>query len=374
MKIGNYMVDMTSSHSYTEVKTSKERLKYWNGNNVTEIEGNGDIANLENLAKEKKDSLELSKKALDFQKKNAINEMDNVKVDETNNDNAVELAISEIDKQKIRMLEEIITVLTGKKFKIVIPDKLKIKKIDQVNLERFKSIQDSKNNQAAVKRQGWGLQYNFNSTYQETEKMNFKAKGLVNTEDGRTIDLDLELNMSRNFISQTNINIKAGDALIDPLVINYSGKNLELTDNKISFDIDLDGIKDNISFVSEGSGFLALDLNNDGVINDGKELFGPSTGNGFEELKQYDSDNNNWIDENDIIWDKLSIWTKDENGNDKLFALGMVGVGAIYVGNIDTEYSIKSSQNTSLGEIKSSSIFLKEDGTAGTIHHIDLVV
>lgn len=374
MKIGNYVVDMTSSHSYTEVKTSKERLKYWNGNNVTEIEENGDTAKLENLAKEKKDSLELSNKALDFQKKNAINEMDNVKVDEINNDDAVELAISEIDKQKIRMLEEFITALTGKRFKIVIPDKLKIKEFDQVTLERFKSIQDSKNNPTAVQRQGWGLQYNFNSTYRETEKMNFKAKGLVNTEDGRTIDLDLELNMSRNFISQTNINIKAGDALIDPLVINYSGKNLELTDNKISFDIDLDGIKDNISFVSEGSGFLALDLNNDGVINDGKELFGPSTGNGFEELKQYDTDNNNWIDENDSIWDKLSIWTKDENGNDKLLALGMVGVGAIYVGNIDTEYSIKNSQNTSLGEIKSSSIFLKEDGTAGTIHHIDFVI
>ncbi|WP_346887064.1 hypothetical protein [Clostridium sp. UBA1056] len=374
MKIGNYMVDMTSSHSYTEVKTSNERLKYWNGNNVTEIEGNGDIANLENLAKEKKDSLELSKKALDSPKKNAINEMDNEKVDEINNDNTVELAIFEKDKQKIRMLEEFITALTGKKFKIVIPDKLKIKKFDQVTLERFKSIQDSKNNPTAVQRQGWGLQYNFNSTYQETEKMNFKAKGLVSTEDGRTIDLDLELNMSRNFISQTNINIKAGDALIDPLVINYSGKNLELTDNKTSFDIDLDGIKDNIPFVSEGSGFLALDLNNDGVINDGKELFGPSTGNGFEELKQYDTDNNNWIDENDSIWDKLSIWTKDENGNDKLLALGMVGVGAIYVGNIDTEYSIKNSQNTALGEIKSSSIFLKEDGTAGTIHHIDLVI
>ncbi|WP_346930993.1 hypothetical protein [Clostridium sp.] len=62
MKIGNYMVDMTSSHSYTEVKTSNERLKYWNRNNVTEIEGNGDIANLENLAKEKKDSSEVASK------------------------------------------------------------------------------------------------------------------------------------------------------------------------------------------------------------------------------------------------------------------------------------------------------------------------
>ena len=60
-----------------------------------------------------------------------------------------------------------------------------------------------------------------------------------------------------------------------------------------------DGRKDNISFVQPGSGFLAVDKNNDGKINNGKELFGPNTGNGFDELAKYDSDGNQWIDESD---------------------------------------------------------------------------
>jgi hypothetical protein len=45
----------------------------------------------------------------------------------------------------------------------------------------------------------------------------------------------------------------------------------------------------------------------DGRVNDGRELFGPITGDGFAELAAYDDDGNNWIDENDGIYDNLSI-------------------------------------------------------------------
>ncbi|MDI6602302.1 MAG: hypothetical protein QME46_11105 [Thermoanaerobacteraceae bacterium] len=38
------------------------------------------------------------------------------------------------------------------------------------------------------------------------------------------------------------------------------------------------------------------------------------TGNGFQELMQFDDDSNSWIDENDDIFDKLRIWTKDSDG------------------------------------------------------------
>ena len=41
----------------------------------------------------------------------------------------------------------------------------------------------------------------------------------------------------------------------------------------------------------------ALDINEDGKINDGKELFGTASGNGFGDLAAYDQDNNGWIDE-----------------------------------------------------------------------------
>ena len=146
----------------------------------------------------------------------------------------------------------------------------------------------------------------------------------------------LKRQMGGRYISSVNMHaaqfcftkefhLRAGDALrpIDPLVINLNTPATSLTPWKFEFDLDQDGKPENISFVNEGSGLLALDLNEDGSINDGGELFGPSTGNGFNELAQYDLDGNHWIDENDPIFDRLRIWTRNEAGEEHLLALGV---------------------------------------------------
>ena len=39
----------------------------------------------------------------------------------------------------------------------------------------------------------------------------------------------------------------------------------------------------------------------------------------FKDLAEYDEDHNGWIDENDSIFSKLKVWTKDENGNVSVF-------------------------------------------------------
>lgn len=39
------------------------------------------------------------------------------------------------------------------------------------------------------------------------------------------------------------------------------------------------------------------------------------------EISAYDSDHNGWIDENDAVFERLKIWTKDANGNDRLISL-----------------------------------------------------
>ena len=88
-----------------------------------------------------------------------------------------------------------------------------------------------------------------------------------------------------------------------------------------------------ISFVGPGSGFLALDQNGDGTVNDGSGLFGARTGNGFHELAAYDDDGNGWIDEGDSVYVGLRIWEKDAEGNDRLMALGKRGLGAIFLGH-----------------------------------------
>jgi hypothetical protein len=218
-----------------------------------------------------------------------------------------------------------------------------------------------------------GLAYEYYESHYEHESTSFSSSGTILTEDGQEINFGVSLNMSRDFFSEESLSIRAGDALKDPLVINFSGNAAELTQKTFSFDIDNDGHENQISFLQPGSGFLALDKNGDNIINDGSELFGPQSGNGFQDLAAYDSDGNNWIDENDAIFDKLRIWTKDAEGNDMLFALGEKGIGAIYLDSAATLFSIKDTENNLLGQVQSTGIFLGEDGSVGTVQQVDLV-
>ncbi len=206
------------------------------------------------------------------------------------------------------------------------------------------------------------------------EKVSFFTHGTVKTADGKEIAFSIKLNITREFAANHEGMIKDGDAAIDPLAINFGGNAPELTESKFLFDLDCDGKGDLISFIRPGSGFLALDANNDGQINNGRELFGPTSGNGFTELACHDSDGNGWIDENDEIYHRLRIWSADEKGNHALMALGQVGVGAIFLGSISTPFGIKDGGNKLLGRLRKTDVFLYENGSAGTIQHIDLVV
>ena len=218
------------------------------------------------------------------------------------------------------------------------------------------------------------MSYDLRATRSEQEKTTLQAGGVVRTADGREINFSMDVSMSRQFMSNQSLSIRAGAAMTDPLVINLSGAVGDLTEQKYSFDIDSDGDADQISFAGQGSGFLALDRNGDGTINDGGELFGTESGNGFKDLAAFDTDGNQWIDENDAVFDKLRIWMKDETGHDRLVALGQAGVGAIYLGNVSTEFAVKEAANTQQGQVRSSGMFLRENGMVGVIQQIDLAV
>ncbi len=285
--------------------------------------------------------------------------------------------LSDADKQKIALIERMLEMLTGKK--------VKLRVLDSAECERKQATIDpglragangavQGGQSAAVRRFGWGMSYELHEQRFESEKTSMQAAGVVRTADGREISFAMDVSMSRQFMSRLDVSLRAGDAPVDPLVINLSGSVGTLTEQKYSFDIDSDGTADSISFASPGNGFLALDRNEDGQINDGGELFGPQSGNGFNELAQLDSDGNRWIDENDPIFDKLRIWMKDESGQDQLVGLGQAGVGAIYLGNVSTEFAVKDADNTQQGQIRHSGMFLRENGLAGVIQQIDLSV
>jgi hypothetical protein len=360
MKIASADVAMTSQYSYTEATASVENFKL--GVN----KGNTDVNQIDFL-KLGFDTVEISGQAKYLQM------TQDGSVSKLNGQEVPTMQLSESDKRKIELIEHLFKSLTGKKIKFFIPDSTKINS-PIINLPKNLVIAEARQS-PQLQRVGWRYVYNKSTTHFESETTSFSAQAAIKTEDGREINVDLQVNLSREFISKNEINISASNRLkVDPLIVNYDAASASVTQEKYQFDIDANGTLDQISFAGPGSGFLALDLNKDGIINDGKELFGPNSGNGFSDLANYDMDKNGWIDENDGIYEKLRIWTKDADGNDQLFALGEKGIGAIYLGNVSTNFALKNTSNQMDAQLQKTGIFLRENGTAGTVQHIDLTI
>ena len=141
------------------------------------------------------------------------------------------------------------------------------------------------------------LSYSQETYFEETESADFSAVGTVKTTDGREINFNVNVGMSREFQEYYKEDMElASFTMCDPLVINLDTDAVQLQDQTFYFDIDADGEQDEISRLGAGSGYLALDKNEDGIINDGSELFGTVSGNGFADLAKYDEDGNGWID------------------------------------------------------------------------------
>lgn len=135
---------------------------------------------------------------------------------------------------------------------------------------------------------------------------------------------------------------------VDPLTfdLNHDGK-IETVGLGRGIQFDLDGNKfaENTTWITGKDGFLVLDLNNNGAIENGGELFGTDTlltdGNkakdGYSALAEYDLDGNKIINENDAVYQKLKIWI-DSNGDgvsqdSELFNLMTLGITAISLQN-----------------------------------------
>ncbi len=361
MKIVNSNLQMASNHLSTQRDEQRESLTLWrDGQEAQSVSGPVTRARFDSMAK----SLQMEFQQVDISAEaSSLQPTKAVVVDDEQ--------LGPMDELEQSLIKLLVEQLTGKEIKLHAPSEIE----DAQATAETEDIPDPDQTQpASDDRQGWGLIYDYYESHYESESTSFSAQGVVRTADGEEIEISVELNMSREFYSEQRVNLRAGDALKDPLVINFSGTAAELTQRNFSFDIDADGTSDQIAFVGPGSGFLALDRNGDGEINDGSELFGPESGNGFADLAQYDLDGNGWIDENDSIYERLRIWSKDGAGNDLLLALGQRGVGAIYLGHIDTPFLLKDITNDTLGAVRDSGIFLQEEGGVGTIQQLDLVV
>ena len=203
----------------------------------------------------------------------------------------------------------------------------------------------------------------------------YSSVGSVVTSDGRQIDFNITLEMSHSFAAAyESISAEEEFVFTDPLVINLDTDSAEISDVSFYFDLNSDGIADKMSSLSSGSGFLALDKNHDGAINNGSELFGAKTGDGFAELAKYDEDGNGWIDEADSVFKSLSVWVNAGQNGGRLLALSEAGVGAIFLGSQKTQAVLADESGFEGARVAKTGVFLRENGTAGTVQHIDFKI
>ncbi len=207
----------------------------------------------------------------------------------------------------------------------------------------------------------------------EQEQLAFVANGQVTTADGReiTFDLGFALNYQKLQLSER---LTSSAALKDPLVLNLEGLVPGFSSARFEFDLDADGSSESLTQLANNSAFLALDRNGNGQIDDGNELFGARSGNGFAELAALDEDGNGILDEGDSGFASLRLYRSDT----ALLTLGDQKIGAIFLNAAATPFMHLGGDQGAQGEspavLRQTGIYLTEDGKAGTLQQIDLRV
>lgn len=160
-----------------------------------------------------------------------------------------------------------------------------------------------------------------------------------------------------------------------PLVVDLDGDGkIEAvsTDGNVHFDFDSNQKIENSGWIGKNEGFLVRDLNGNGQIDNGTEMFGNHTVlqngknavNGFEALKDLDSNGNGKFDAEDEAWSQVKVW-RDANTNGiadsgELLTLEQAGIESI---NLKYDYQKEADENGNL-EIQQGT-FNRTDGTMG---------
>lgn len=206
---------------------------------------------------------------------------------------------------------------------------------------------------------GWGMEVTRHTRTVSEQSLQVNASGRVTTRDGRALSFSLEMLLSRRIEETETLRVTIGDAPVDPLVLQLRPGFSETSDETFAFDLNADGRLENVPILHSGAFFLVNDRNGDGFVQDGSELFGPTTGRGFTELAELDQDGNRWIDEADPVFYSLRLWQPDSEGRGTLVSLMDAGVGALSTEAVSSPWQMNG------GFLAESGLYLKEDGGAG---------
>lgn len=203
----------------------------------------------------------------------------------------------------------------------------------------------------------------------ESESCSFAASGNICLADGSTRQFEVGYRMDRSEQS-TRIGVAQ---FRDPLALDFGEPTTRLSTNGVDFDIDSDGLTESLRLPVGNSGVLFDDRNHNGRADDGSELFGPQTGNGFGELAQLDSDGNGWIDSGDAAFADLKLWQLADDGANSVRSLADAGIGALATASAETPFTIKE-HGEAVAQVRASGVWLGERSGAGVVRQIDVGV
>ena len=161
--------------------------------------------------------------------------------------------------------------------------------------------------------------------YGHGNKYYWDGKDLI-INDGLTVKnfKNGDLNIRLREEDDTRPDIRDAMSIRSPIIIDMNGDGVKTTaqGKHTYFDHDGNGFAENTGWVDSNDALLVLDRNQNGLIDDGKELFGSNTllssgkkaQNGFEALAEFDENRDGVIDTADSVWSRLQLW-KDKNQN-----------------------------------------------------------
>ncbi|QLG88984.1 hypothetical protein HQ393_12465 [Chitinibacter bivalviorum] len=198
----------------------------------------------------------------------------------------------------------------------------------------------------------------------EVESCSMSGRGNVCLADGSQRQFGLDFSLSRE--ATFSLAAASQSVLRDPLVLDFGAPSMALAHKAVSFDLDADGKAESLRLPQ--AEMLFIDRNGNGKVDNGRELFGAQSGDGFAELAQLDTDHNGWVDSGDAAFVELKLW---QGGLNQIRTLAEAGVGALSVQSVSTPMSEKSA-DVVLAKMRASGVWLGETAGLGSIRQIDL--
>jgi len=204
------------------------------------------------------------------------------------------------------------------------------------------------------------------------QQLNYQVQGKFNINDNE-LSLNYNFALSSKRTSYSKIEMSAA-ALKDPLIVQFGSQGLGDIKGQKDFAINQDDTLDNLPIFSGDVGYLVYDKNNNQQADNGSELFGPKTGQGFAELALLDSNKNGFIDAEDQQFEQLFLWqpSDEDEQTAQWISLKDAKIQAISLSAINTPFDFYDQHGQIQAQLRQSSFAISDDGYGRGVHQVDV--